>query len=130
MSKLLAEWIKIAEDDIDTALFCYNGKKYLWVLFMCQQALEKILKALYIKINDNIPPKKHDLIELAGQVGIFEECSEETKDVLRRLTRYYIKTRYPESIAELQQKTDKETTFTLLNKTGEIFKWIKEKLNQ
>ena len=130
MKNLSAEWVKVAEDDIDTALFCYEGKRYLWALFMCQQALEKIIKALYIEINDKIPPKKHDLIELAGHINIFEECSEETKDLFRRLTRYYIKTRYPENLLELKQKTGKETTFLLLNKTQEVFKWIKEKLNQ
>ena len=96
MKNLLSEWIKVAEDDLDTASFCYNGKRYLWTIFMCQQAIEKILKALYINTYDKVPPKKHDLIELAGHANIFEDCSEETKDLFRRLTRYYIKTRYPE----------------------------------
>jgi HEPN domain-containing protein len=92
---------------------------------MCQQSIEKMLKALYIDIYDKVPPKKHDLIELAGLANIFEECSEEQKDLFRRLTRYYIKTRYPEHISELQNRIDKETTCAIINRTQEALKWIK-----
>ena len=130
MKKTVSEWLKVAEDDLDTAIFCNDGKRYLWALFMCQQAIEKILKALYIDINDKIPPRKHDLIELADHAGIFGECSEDVKDLFRRLSRYYIKARYPENISELQKTVDRESTLLILNKTQEVFKWIKEKLNQ
>ena len=34
MKNLLSEWIKVAEDDLDTASFCYNGKRfnYFWIV--------------------------------------------------------------------------------------------------
>lgn len=124
------KWIEIAKSDLDTADFCFGGKRHLWALFMCQQALEKALKSLYINIHEEIPPKKHDLIELAGLVNLLQDCSESTKDLLRRLTRYYIKTRYPDQIDDLNKYTDSQTTLVLLNKTKEVFKWIVEKLNQ
>ncbi len=130
MKQPVLKWLNVAEENLDTAQFCFDGKRYLWALFMCQQAVEKIIKALYININDKIPPKKHDLIELAGDVGIFQECSEETKDLFRRLSRYYIKARYPDNIDELKLKTNKDTTLLILNNTREVFKWIEEKLNQ
>jgi HEPN domain-containing protein len=130
MNTKAEKWLKIAESDLDTADFCFGGKRYLWTLFMCQQAIEKVLKSLYIGIYEEIPPKKHDLIELAEMVNILQECPEDTKDLFRRLTRYYIKTRYPDHIDDLSKNTDKHTTEALLSRTKKVFEWIKEKLNQ
>lgn len=129
MNTKAEKWLNVAESDLETAEFCFGGKRYLWSLFMCQQAIEKALKSLYIDIYEEIPPKKHDLIELAEMVNLLKECPEETKDLFRRLTRYYIKTRYPEHIEDLSKNADGHTTEALLNRTKEVFKWIKEKLN-
>ena len=37
------------------------GKRYLYVGFMCHQAVEKILKAYYTVKNEDTPPFVHNL---------------------------------------------------------------------
>lgn len=74
-------WIGIAEDDLEAAENCMQGKQYLWAMFMCQQSVEKAIKAVYFENTGLTPPKKHDLISLAGAASILDQCTRETRDL-------------------------------------------------
>lgn len=39
-------WLDIADYDLETAKSMLTSGRYLYVVFMCQQAIEKLLKAL------------------------------------------------------------------------------------
>lgn len=41
-------WKDIAKYDLDTAEAMYRAGRYLYVVFMCQQAIEKLTKGLYV----------------------------------------------------------------------------------
>lgn len=97
-------WLEIAADDLDAAEHCFNGQNYLWALFMCQQAVEKSIKALYFEKTGSTPPKKHDLISLAGAADILNDLDDPTKDLFRRLSIFYIETRYPDKRKDLELK--------------------------
>jgi HEPN domain-containing protein len=58
-------WRERAEYDLETAKGLLTIERYLYVLFCCQQALEKMLKALIIKRTKELPPRSHNLILLA-----------------------------------------------------------------
>lgn len=45
----IEHWLDIAEYDLETAVAMQNSARYLYTVFMCQQALEKLLKAIYIQ---------------------------------------------------------------------------------
>jgi HEPN domain-containing protein len=47
MKKQAEAWLKIAAEYLDTAKYNFEGKRYLWAIFLCQQALEKAFKAVY-----------------------------------------------------------------------------------
>ena len=49
MEKVVSEWVEISEYDLKTAEAMLATARYLYVAFMCQQAIEKILKALYVQ---------------------------------------------------------------------------------
>ena len=42
-----------------------NSKRYLYVGFMCNQVIEKIFKAYFVKVKGEQPPYTHKLIRLA-----------------------------------------------------------------
>jgi len=44
--------------------------RYIYVLFMCHLAVEKLLKALYESISGKVPPKTHNLIYLTKAVNL------------------------------------------------------------
>jgi len=41
-------WVDIARYDLQTAAAMFKSRRYLYTVFMCEQALEKLLKGLYI----------------------------------------------------------------------------------
>lgn len=64
MRKDTANWIALAEYDLETAHHMLTTGRFLYVVFMCHLALEKILKAHVTEITQSIPVKTHDLIYL------------------------------------------------------------------
>lgn len=121
-------WLKIAEEDIDAAEWNLQGSKLLWCIFMCQQAIEKAIKAIYLARFNKTPPYKHDLIYLAKSAEIINDCSDETIDLLAYLNIHYIETRYSEKRDELNAKLTRESTQNTLLKTKRTFEWLKSKL--
>jgi len=126
--KNIQSWINFAEEDLSTAEWCLQGDKFLWAMTACQQAIEKILKALYIKNTAKIPEKTHNLVKLATDTNIISECSEETIELFNKLLIYYFATRYPDKRAKLFVEFTKDYVQTTFDKTKEIYLWIKNKL--
>jgi len=49
-------WLQLAQYDLDTAQTMYTGGRWFYVVFMCQQAIEKLCKGIYnFYFGDNIP---------------------------------------------------------------------------
>ncbi len=121
-------WIKIAEEDINSAEWSFKGDQFLWAVFMCQQCIEKAIKAIYTKKNKKDAPRKHDLLSLAQSADIFYLCSDEIIDLFTYLNLYYIETRYSEKRQALKEKCGKENTLKIINQTKEVFEWLKNML--
>lgn len=49
-------WLDTAQYDLATAEAMLTGGRWLYVVFMCQQAVEKLVKGLYVlHVGDNVP---------------------------------------------------------------------------
>lgn len=121
-------WFLIAEDDLDTAKHCFQGRKYPWAMFMCQQAVEKALKAVYVQKNGGAPPRKHDLISLAGSAGVLDGCTEDVRDLLRRLSLSYTETRYPDKRAAFEAKCTRAYAEDMIERTEDVLEWLRDML--
>lgn len=126
MEKDINYWINLSGYDIKTADAMYKSRRYLYVLFTCQQAIEKILKALVTKNTRQFPPKTHDLLRLAELSKI--DIDETRKEFLGKLSFYYIETRYPEELAKISKDINRKTAFDYLNNTKALLRWLKLKL--
>jgi HEPN domain-containing protein len=122
VNKDIQQWIKQSDYDFATAAAMQKSRRYLYVLFCCQQAVEKRLKGLVIKCTNEMPPRTHDLLRLTGLAKI--ELTEEQELFLRHLCNYYIECRYPEEMQELARQASRKLADTYLNKTKEILKWL------
>ena len=58
-------WIAASRYDLETARALLESRRYLYVLFMCQQSLEKLLKAHVMARTAEFPPRIHSLVRLA-----------------------------------------------------------------
>lgn len=88
-------WLESAEHDLETSNTLFEVDKYDWSLFIGHLVIEKLLKAVFVKNNDNkIPPKLHNLVRLAELSLI--EIDEERKILLDKINDFNIEVRYPE----------------------------------
>ena len=62
-------WVDIADYDIKTARSMHEAGKYLYSVFMCQQGMEKVLKAIYLKKFSNEAPFFSQSYLFAGPAG-------------------------------------------------------------
>lgn len=120
--ELINYWIQTADDDYKTMLNLYDSSDYSWSLFIGHLAIEKLLKALYIKTIDENPPKTHDLLRLAEKAEL--ELDEETKDLLDLITTFNINTRYPDYKNKFRNLCTKEFCQQNINKIKEIRIWL------
>lgn len=120
------EWVKLSDYDLETAQAMQKAGRYLYVLFCCQQAVEKRLKAIVINITEEFPPKTHDLIRLMELAKI--DLAVKQQLFLRKLTTYYIGTRYPEEVRELSKKVTKTLANVYLEDSEEVIKCIDQLL--
>lgn len=119
-------WLDIAQYDLDTAEVMQNSGRYLYTVFMCQQSLEKLLKAIHIHQKGQEAPKTHNLIYLFGLLKLPQR--NEYLKTLGQLNTYYIEGRYPSYKQKLSQLLDKKTAQNFLDETKEIFKWLTSQL--
>jgi HEPN domain-containing protein len=54
-------WLDIAQYDLETACAMFTSGRWLYVVFMCQQAIEKLCKGLYLLYIDDNTPRIHDI---------------------------------------------------------------------
>ena len=95
MEKEITYWIEHAQYDLDTAEAMLDSGRYLYVTFMCQQAIEKLLKAIIIKIKSIAPSFSHNLRRLSEIAGIDENMTEQQLNFLDDLTPFCVAARYP-----------------------------------
>jgi len=105
-----------------------KSKRYLYVGFMCNQVIEKIFKAYYVKIIKEQPPYTHKLIRLAEESNLYKLMSEEQKDFLDIISPLNIEARYPTQKQELFNVLNAERCQKIIDETEEFVLWIKQQL--
>jgi len=68
IDKITQYWIEHSDYDFVTAKAMLKASRYLYFSFMCQQAVEKLLKAIITLRLKVTPPRIHDLSKLAAML--------------------------------------------------------------
>ncbi len=89
-------WMTQAENDLGDARRNLSARCYGVCIFLCQQAAEKSLKALYLREMKAEQPRTHSLKYLARKCGVFDNMDEETQERLFNLEKAYFSFRYPD----------------------------------
>lgn len=124
----VAYWIDIADYDLETAEAMYKTKRWLYVAFMCHQAIEKTLKAYWCGTQTDEPPYTHNHMRLADGSGLYGLMSDEQHDFLDKITDYNIESRYPEDRQKLSQTLSEQFCRNIIDETKKLQQWIKEQL--
>jgi HEPN domain-containing protein len=90
-----ANWLRFASEDLRMAEMAWSEAIHNQVCFHAQQCAEKALKAL-MAFRGQLPPRTHKLADLLSLLK--PDPLPDLSDDIRLLDRFYIPTRYPDSL--------------------------------
>ena len=126
IDKHIKHWTETSDDDFSTMLVLFKSKKYNWALFMGHIAIEKLLKAYFVKKKKNHAPYTHNLYRLAELCEL--EISEERAECLFKITTFNINARYDDYKKEFYAMCTADFTKEWIEKIKKIQQWIKQML--
>ena len=104
----------------------YASQSYNWTLFIGHISIEKLLKALYVKIHKKHAPFIHNLFRLSELCNI--EISDEYSDWLDTITTFNLNARYDDYKKEFYSRCTLAYTAEWIEKIKIIRQWINQKL--
>jgi len=122
MKENTKKWVSFAEEDLKMAELAFDEKIFNQTCFHAQQCIEKLLKSLIIQ-SGKIQPRSHKIADLLMLTE--DTFSEPVKKELLLLDRFYIPTRYPDTLPGilangLPSETDAKQALETARKCYEI----------
>ena len=125
--KSIEYWLKSAEDDWKVTYHLFEKKDYAYALFFAHLTIEKILKAIYIEVLNEIPPYTHRLIYLVEKIEKLYLTGEQL-ELLETITDFNMEARYPDEKFAFKKKCTKEFAKKYINQIGVLRKWLLQKI--
>ena len=119
--------IEQAEKDLEVAEKNFKLEEYYVTAFLCQQSMEKALKAIYILKKGKSAGTTHSLIYLAKEINLPIKFH----NLLKSLTPEFIITRYPDVAGDAPYKLySHEKVKDYLINSKELMKWLKDQIKK
>lgn len=121
----ILEWVQYSEMDLKTANYLFENmfpKPLEIICYHCQQAVEKMLKALLITYGEKLQ-RTHDLGLLAEQLAEFVDISDKQIEMCDELTPYGVKIRYPQELF-----VEEYHVIKALDNANQLCQWLKGKI--
>ncbi|OGI15282.1 hypothetical protein A3K63_05075 [Candidatus Micrarchaeota archaeon RBG_16_49_10] len=119
MEKDAKKWLFKAEQDLDTSVYNFKGKRYDAAVFYAHQSAEKGLKSFQIDKLKRFD-KIHNLMKLAESVN----ASKDVVGLCEIINPAYFVSRYP----DVEEKYDEKEVADVINAAKGVLKWIKKGL--
>ncbi|MDR1111079.1 MAG: HEPN domain-containing protein [Deltaproteobacteria bacterium] len=119
-------WLDTAEYDLVTAEAMLKAGRWLYVVFTCQQAIEKLSKGLYtLYIDDNVP-YTHNISGLIEKIEklLPEPVTDERYNLFESLTSHYLNGRYANFKQKLNERLSERVATDYLERSKEAFAWL------
>ncbi|MBO5348344.1 MAG: HEPN domain-containing protein [Clostridia bacterium] len=118
--ELIKFWTESSDRDYESMMKNYEAKQYTWSLFIGHLVLEKLLKAIYAKVNSDNPysPKIHNLNIIAKKCGL--ELDEHQVKILFTCNSFNINARYEDYKNEFYKKCTDEYTINQIKNIQEM----------
>ena len=124
MRKETKNWLQMVKYDLKTAGCMFKTGRYVYVVFMCHLAIEKMLKAIVSEAAGKTPPMTHNLIYLLKLSEV--NPPQPLHDFISIISNASIPTRYPQDFKKLVEVYPKTIAKDYFEKTREVIKWLRE----
>ncbi len=119
-------WLREAEEDFNSSLNMLKNNEYIWSLFILHLSMEKLLKAIWLKKIKTLPPKTHNLVLLAKELGL--SLTKREQELLIEITRFNILVRYPDNEPNFRKICNKKFTQRYIKEGQLLFEKLKKTL--
>jgi len=130
-------WLMLSDYDLDTIDVLVQGERWVYVAYLCQQAVERQLKGMYVFYSNNEAPKTHnvnflfskllatDEFPFLGTRREVDERRDECEDFLID-TMFYYMSDYPFSYKNIMNRfVGQENALDLLRRTKSMITWLR-----
>ncbi len=127
MRREVENWWHQAQIDLNSAETALGTGLFYVCAFLCEQAAQKALKALYMSQQRALAPRTHNLVEIGKSVSADDDLMVD----LRHLSPHFILTRYPDAAggvpADLYDEARGKESVT---RAKRVIKWVRDRLEQ
>lgn len=121
------KWLEQVEEDILTAEALFDSRRWLYIGFLCHQAVEKVIKAYWLATRDDEPIYLHNHFRLLEGCGLKAELSDEQRRFIEIMSPMYIAGRYPEYKSQVARMLNEKGSAYLIEQTKLFQQWILQK---
>ena len=126
--KLVKYWVDSSDEDFETMIAMFESKRYSWSMFVGHLMIEKLLKALFVKVNNEFPPFIHNLLRLAEKCNLV--LNEEHRLFFATVTAFNINARYDDYKLSFQKTCTPEFSAIWIEQLRNKRLWIKGLVEQ
>ena len=130
-------WLMLSDYDLGTIDALIQGERWVYVAYLCQQAVERQLKGMYVYFMEAEPPKTHNVNFLFSKIigseafrsqtdsARLEARKNECEDFLMDVMFYYMSD-YPFSYKNITNRfVDQSLALELHGKTKDFVSWLR-----
>lgn len=122
-SEIISHWLKMAERDWATVNLLHHGKQFIHALFFAHLVIEKILKAYWVRDNEeSVPPFTHDLEHLYTQTEL--QLTNEQLDLIRVMNSWNLEARYQDYKDKFFKSLTADYTLMKLEEVEKLKVWL------
>ncbi|MBI5099637.1 MAG: HEPN domain-containing protein [Nitrospirae bacterium] len=124
MTNATKNWMATSNYDLKTAEAMLKSKRYIYVVFMCHLAIEKMIKAVISTEIKELPPKSHSLLYLSQKISI--QFPDDIQDFIDKIDNVSIVTRYPEDLKKISKDFNLNKAEEVYSMTRKTLRWLRQ----
>ena len=121
------KWMDQVDEDILSAEALCESGRWLYVGFLCHQAIEKTIKASWYATQKDDPLYLNNHFRLLEGCGLKDQLNDTQRRFLEIMSPMYIAGRYPEYKNQVARMLNKESSEYLITETKKLTQWILQK---
>lgn len=125
IEKVIVYWVDSSDRDFRAMENLMKSGDYNWAMFLGHLVIEKLLKAIYVKVTGKHAVFGHDLLRLTSSLDLV--IDPEKEDWLDKITTFNLNARYDNFRQDFYQLCTQEFALEWKSKIEELRQWL---LNQ
>ena len=126
INKVTGYWLDSSDQDFKTMKNLMDSGDYNWAMFLGHLVIEKLLKAVYVKVNKKHAVHGHDLLRLTSNLEL--ELDSVKEEWLDQITTFNLNARYDSYKQEFHKLCTKEFAIEWASRIDELRKWLLSQL--